>query len=62
MNPTGDIQYYQMIPRLCPENDIAIAYIHHQWDHIAWCAGVIFQRELSTLGVISSYYDKTALV
>ena len=46
----------------CPENDIAIAYIHHRWDRIAWRVGVIFQCGISTPGVLSPYNDTTPLV
>ena len=39
------------------DNGIANAYIHYRWDRIAWCVGVVFQREITLLpdGVIWFY-------
>ena len=52
MNPTGDISHYQGIPSFCPENSIANAQIRNRRDRIAWCIGVICQREISIPGCI----------
>ena len=43
----------------CPDNGIANTYVYYQWDRIAWCISVIFQREVSTPRVISLHHGIT---
>ena len=54
--PSGNIKHF------CPENGTTSAQIHNRRDHVASCVKVVFQLEIGTPAVISSYYDKTPLL
>ena len=60
INPSGNIYYITIcFLMLCPHNGIANKVIQYRWDRIAWCVGVILQRELRTPGVISLCHKMT---